>query len=85
MSALLDDIAVYHILPNCSRWKSFVIIEMVYNLLENTCGCMVVLCGQTLLHREIIAVSLEQFCGYRLIHEKHEASHPKQFTVYGNC
>ena len=38
--------------------------RMNCNLLENIHGCMVVLCGQTLLHSGIIAISLETFCGY---------------------
>ena len=33
---------------------------------------MTVLCGQTLLHRGIIAVSLDKFCSYWSIHKNHK-------------
>ena len=36
--------------------------EMNCDSLENIHSCMVVLCGQSLLHRSIIAISLEKFC-----------------------
>ena len=49
--------------------KSFVVVEMECNSLEKIHGCMVVLCGQILLQRGIIANSLENFCGYRSIHK----------------
>ena len=32
--------------------------------MENFRGCTVVLCDQTLLHKGIIAISLEQYYGY---------------------
>ena len=39
------------------------VVETNSNSLENICGCMVVLCGQILLHRArgVIAISLEKF------------------------
>ena len=40
-------------------------------MLENIYGYMVVLCGQTLLHKGIIANSLEKFHAYQLIHKNH--------------
>ena len=49
---------------NFLRWKNFVDEEMSCNLLENIHGCMVVLCDQTLLHKGIIANSLERFHVY---------------------
>ena len=56
-------------IANFSRWISFAVEEMNCNSLENICGCMVVLCGQSLLHRDIITDSLESFCIHWLIHE----------------
>ena len=58
---------------NRLRWKSFVVAEMNCNLLENIHSCM---CGQTLLHRGIITISLEKYCGYRLIRKNHKAFPP---------
>ena len=50
-------------MANRLRWKGFAIVEMECNSLEKIHSCMVVhvLCGQTLLHRGIIAISLEVF------------------------
>ena len=48
-------------MANRLRWKGFAIVEMECNSLEKIHSCMVVLCGQTLLHRGIIAISLEEF------------------------
>ena len=64
-------IAMYidNIYSNCSRWKSFAVEEMNCNSLENICGCMVVLFGQSLLCRDIITDSLESFRIHWLIHE----------------
>ena len=45
-------------------------------LLESIRSCMVVLCGQTLLHRRIIANSLDKFSVYWMIHENHEIFSP---------
>ena len=56
-------------IANCSRWKSFAVEEINCNSLENICGCMVVLCGQSLLHRHIITDSLENFRIHWLIRE----------------
>ena len=61
---------------NRSRWKSFVAVEMKCNLLENIHSCMAVLCGQTLLHRGIITISLEKFCGFVVFHENHKTFLP---------
>ena len=58
---------------------------MNFNLLENIHGCIVVLCGQNLLHKGIIAISLEDFHSYWLIPDNHEISHLKHFTTYDNC
>ena len=56
--------AVHHILQIVRGRKFCVLVEMNCNLLESICGYMVILCGQTLLHRSIIAISLEKFHGY---------------------
>ena len=48
-------------MANRLRWKGFAIVEMECNSLEKIHSCMVVLCSQTLLHRGIIAISLEEF------------------------
>ena len=48
----------------CSTWKSIVVVELKFYLLENIRGCMEILCGQTLLHRGIITILLKFFCGY---------------------
>ena len=47
-------------MANRLRWKGFATVEMECNSLEKIRSCMVVLCGQTLLHRGIIAISLEE-------------------------
>ena len=46
-------------IANCSRWKWFAVVNLNYNSLKNICSCMIVLYGQTLLHRNFIAISLE--------------------------
>ena len=56
-------------IANCSRWKSFAVVELNCNLLENIRGCTIVLCGQILLHRGTIAITPEKFGGYRSIHD----------------
>ena len=48
-------------MANRLRWKGFATVEMECNSLEKIRSCTVVLCGQTLLHRGIIAISLEVF------------------------
>ena len=40
--------------------KNFAVVELKCNSLENIHGCMVILCGQTLLHGGIIAISMEK-------------------------
>ena len=50
-------VSSYHniaISANRWRWKSFAGVEMNCNLLENIHCCMVILCGQILLHKDII-------------------------------
>ena len=61
-------------------WSSAV-VEMNCNLLENICSCMAVLCGQTLLHRSIITVSLKKFHGYRSIYETTKLFHLEWFAL----
>ena len=61
----------YNIIP-AFKVESFIVEKMDCNLLENIHGWMVVLCGQTLLYKGIIANSLENFCIYWLIRENHE-------------
>ena len=51
-------------IANHSRWKSFAVEEMNCNLLENIHSYMVALCGQALLLRGIMAVSLDKFHSY---------------------
>ena len=53
---------VYYKLFKVNMFCGFI---LYYNSLENICGCMVVLCGQTLLHNGIIVISLERYHGYR--------------------
>ena len=57
--------------------------EMNCNLLENICGCMVALCGQSLLHKGIIANSLENFHTYQPVHKNTTPFHLKQYAIYG--
>ena len=40
------------------------VVEINCNSLESIHSCIVIMCCQTLLHRGIIAVSLERVCGY---------------------
>ena len=61
----------------CSRWKSFTVEEMNFNSLENIHSCMIVLCSQTLLHKGIIANSLETFCVYQWSRISHKTSPPR--------
>ena len=69
-------------IANCSRWKSFMVAELNFNLLENFHGWTVVLHGQGLLHKLFHWKSL----WYRSIHENHETFPPRmicniQYTV----
>ena len=58
---------------------SFVVTELNCNFLETICGYVhsIVLCGQTLMHRSIIAISLEKFCGYQSICKNCETFPPE--------
>ena len=60
-----------------------VVIEVNCNSLENICGCMVVLCGQILLHKGIIAISLEKFMVTDRSTKITKLNHLKWFTIYG--
>lgn len=56
---------------HCKSYKmeKFCSEEMNCNLLEKILSCMVVLCGQTLLHKGIITNWFEKFPAYQLICE----------------
>ena len=71
---------IYHILQIV---KGGVVVEVNCNSLENICGCMVVLCGQTLLHNCIIAISLEKFMVTDPFTKTAKLFHPKWFSIYG--
>ena len=53
-------------IANHSRRKSYAVVEMNSNSLENNHGFLVVLCDQIILHRGIIAISLEGYMGSKL-------------------
>ena len=72
---------------NGLRWKNFVVVEINYNLLENIHGCVVVLCGQTLLHRDVITFSPEKFCSYQSACENLKSvstSNDLQYTIHAS-
>ena len=58
---------------------SFMVAELNCNFLETIYGYVhgIVLCGQTVLHRSIIAISLEKFCCYQLICKSCETFPPE--------
>ena len=66
----------------CSRWKSFMVKEMNFNLLEDIHSCMIVLCTQTLLHKGIITNSLETLCIQQWSYKATKLIHLKQFAIY---
>ena len=41
--------------------ERFAVVGMKFYPLYNICGCIIVLCGQTVLYWGIIAISLEKF------------------------
>ena len=41
----------------CLTWKNYYSLKNIHSYME-------ILCGQTLLHRGIITISLENFCSY---------------------
>ena len=59
-------------------------VEMKCNLLENIHSCMAVLCGQTLLHRGIITISLENFFAVLWFSTKTtKLFYLERFAIYG--
>ena len=59
------EIGILVLLIECSKASDTIDIFIQCDmLLKNIRSCMVVLCGQTLLHRGIIANSLEKFSIY---------------------
>ena len=64
---------------NHLRWKSFVVEEMDCNSLENIGGSIIVFYDQTLLHKGIIANSLESFS---FTDPTPSISNDLQYTVY---
>ena len=67
---------------NHSRWKSFAVVEMNCNSLENVHGCMVILCGQTLLHSGIIAIYRKSFAVTNQSAKTVKLFHLKRFAIY---
>ena len=56
-------------------------VELNCNSSENIHGRMVVLCDQTLLHRDLIAISLEKFCGYLMIYRNCKTFQPQTYSI----
>ena len=67
-------------IANRSRWKSFVVVEINCNSLENIHGCMMIWYSQTLLHRlfhwKSFAVADQSMKTAKLFHLE-------QFAIYG--
>ena len=51
---------LYHVLQIIWVKKNFAVVELKCNSLENIHGRMVILCGHTILHGGIIAISMEK-------------------------
>ena len=67
---------------NHLRWKSFVVVEINCIPLENIPGCMVFLCGETLLYSGITAIPLEEYRGYQPIHEDLKTFPPQMISMW---
>ena len=76
---------------HCKSFKveNFCGVEMNCNLLENIHSCMLVLCGQSLLYRCIIAIyftgKFSQLAMYQSICEDPKLFHLEQFAICSIC
>ena len=68
-------------IANRLRWKSFTVVEINCNSLENIHGCMVILYGQTLLHRlfhwKSFAVTDQSMKNAKLFHLEQFVMNPR--------
>ena len=66
---------------NCLRWKCFAVVKLNCKFTVKHCGCMVVLCGQILLHGSSLFTGNVSWLLIDV--QKLKLFHLKWFAIYG--